>query len=169
MPLIVVVAAAENGVIGRGQALPWRLRTDLRRFRELTWGKPLIMGRKTFESIGKALPGRVSIVLTRDAVFAAEGARRAASFAEACELAQTEALRMGADAVAAVGGAEIFQLAIPRAARLHLTRVHAAPEGDVLLPGFDETAFREISRDRREPGPGDEYPFSFIDLVRLSA
>ena len=112
--LILVVAAANNGVIGGDNRLLWRLKTDLRRFRDLTWGKPMIMGRKTFESIGKPLPGRETIVLTRDRAFALEGIRVAHSWDEAVAQATESAARMGATEIAVVGGAEIYRLALPQ-------------------------------------------------------
>src|SRR5215218_2119218 len=120
IPLIIVVAAADNGVIGRDNKLLWRLRSDLRRFRELTWGKPMIMGRKTFQSIGKPLPGRETIVLTRDARFAAEGVHVVGNWDEAVRKGRALAPGMGADAVAVAGGAEIYELALPETSRIYL-------------------------------------------------
>ncbi len=165
-PLAIVVAVAENGVIGRDNRLIWRLKSDLRRFRELTWGKPMIMGRKTFESIGKALPGRKTVVVTRDPGFSAEGVEVAHGFAEAVARAMRLAGEMGAQEIAVVGGAEIYALALPHASRLHLTLVHAAPEGDVRFPDFDRSAFREVRREARPKGPDDEHPFTFVELER---
>ena len=165
-PLILVVAVADNGVIGRDNRLLWRLKTDLRRFRELTWGKPMIMGRKTFESIGKPLPGRETIVLTRDSAFQAEGIRVALSWPEAVATGQSLAKRMGADAVAVAGGAEVYALALPEVGRIHLTEVHAAPEGDAVFPDFNRSAFRETARRDHPAGPDDEHPFTFVDLER---
>ncbi|HEX2553700.1 MAG TPA: dihydrofolate reductase [Microvirga sp.] len=169
LPLVIVVAVAENGVIGHDNRLLWHIRSDLRRFRELTWGKPMIMGRKTFASIGKPLPGRETVVLTRDPAFAAEGVHVARSWDEAVAAAERLAGAMGADAVAVVGGAEIYALALPRAARIHLTEVHAAPDGDTRFPPFDRTAFRERSRKSYPAGPNDEHPFTTIDLERRRA
>ncbi|MGO4572423.1 dihydrofolate reductase [Microvirga sp. 2TAF3] len=167
-PLILVVAVAENGVIGRDNQLLWRLRTDLKRFRELTWSKPMIMGRKTFQSIGKPLPGRETIVLTRDPDFSAEGAHVARSWDEAVALGSVLAERMGADAVAVVGGAEIYALALPQVKTIYLTQVHAAPEGDAIFPALDRSGFREIQRSDHPKGADDEHPFTFIDLERRS-
>ena len=166
--LVLVVAVAENGVIGRDNRLLWRLRTDLRRFRDLTWGKPMIMGRKTFESLGKPLPGRETIVLTRDPSFSAEGVHVAHSWDEAVETGRKLAAHMGADAVVVAGGAEVYRLALPDVDRMHLTEVHVAPEGDAVFPAFDRSAFREVSRRDHPQGPDDEHPFTFIDLVRRS-
>jgi dihydrofolate reductase len=164
--LVLVVAAAENGVIGRDNQLLWRLKTDLRRFRELTWGKPMIMGRKTFESIGKPLPGRETIVVTRDPAFAAAGVHVAKSWDDAVAKGQALARTMGAAEIAVVGGAEIYALALPWVRKIYLTRVHAAPKGDAVFPDPDGTVFREIRRQDHAGGPDDEHPFTFIDLER---
>ncbi|MBB4039326.1 dihydrofolate reductase [Microvirga flocculans] len=166
IPLILVVAVAENGVIGRDNQLLWRLKTDLGRFRRLTMGKPMIMGRKTFQSIGKPLPGRETIVLTRDPGFAAEGVHVARSWEEALAKGEELAARMGADAVAVVGGAEIYALAMPHVEALFLTEVRAAPEGDAVFPAIDRSQFREMRREDHPRGPDDEHPFTFIDLER---
>lgn len=168
IPLILVVAAAENGVIGRDNQLLWRLRTDLRRFRELTMGKPLIMGRKTYQSIGRPLPGRETIVLTRDGGFSAAGVHVAHSWDEAVSEGEAIAGRMGADAVAVVGGAEIYRLALPHVGKIYLTEVATAPEGDAFFPPVDRTLFREVARIGHPKGPDDEHPFTFIDLERRS-
>jgi dihydrofolate reductase len=168
LPLILVVAVAENGVIGRDNQLLWRIKTDLRRFRDLTMGKPMIMGRKTFQSIGKPLPGRETIVLTRDPDFSAEGIHVAHNWDEAVALGTRVGLKMGADAIAVVGGAEIYALSLPHVQKLYLTAVQAAPEGDAVFPAYDRSAFREIRRTEHPKGPDDEYPFTFIDLERRS-
>ena len=169
LPLVIVVAVAENGVIGHDNRLLWHIRSDLRRFRDLTWGKPMIMGRRTFESIGKPLPGRETVVLTRDPAFAAEGVHVARSWEEAVATAERLAGAMGAEAVAVVGGAEIYALALPLADRIHLTEVHAAPEGETRFPPFDRAAFRERGRKRHPAGPNDEHPFTTVDLERRPA
>jgi dihydrofolate reductase len=166
--LAVLVAVAENGVIGRGNALPWRLKTDLRRFRTLTWGKPMIMGRKCWDSIGRPLPGRETIVLTRDRSFAAEGARVVYDWPAATALAEEVARAMGATEIAVVGGAEIYRLALPEADLLHLTLVEARPDGDVTLPSYDRTAYRESWREAHPAGPEDEFAFTFLDYVRMA-
>jgi dihydrofolate reductase len=165
-PLMIVVAVAENGVIGRDNQLLWRLRTDLRRFKDLTWGKPMIMGRKTFQSIGKPLPGRQTIVMTRDPHFSVDGVHVARSWAEAVAKGQELAAAMGAEAIAVVGGAEIYALALPEAHSVFLTEVQASPEGDAVFPAFDRTAFRELRRTAHPKGPDDEHPFVFVDLER---
>jgi dihydrofolate reductase len=169
LPLTAIVALAENGVIGRDNDLPWRLRTDLKRFRALTMGKPLIVGRKNWDSIGRPLPGRDMIVLTRRLDFAAEGVAVAHAWGEALDLASAAAGRSGADEIVIGGGAEIYRLAMPHLARLRLTLVHARPDGDVLFPPWDETAFRETFREEHPAGPDDEHPFAFVDLERVPA
>lgn len=166
VPLILVVAMAENGVIGRDNRLLWRLKTDLGRFRRLTMGKPMIMGRKTFQSIGKPLPGRETIVLTRDMGFAAEGVHVVHTWEAAATKGQDLADRMEADAVAVAGGAEIYDLALPHVQTLFLTEVHTAPLGDAVFPSFDRSQFRETRREDHPKGPDDEHPFTFIDLER---
>jgi dihydrofolate reductase len=166
VPIILVVAMAENGIIGRDNQLLWRLKTDLGRFRRLTMGKPMIMGRKTFQSIGKPLPGRETIVLTRDAGFSAEGVHVTHTWEEAVAKGEDLAARMGADADAVAGGAEIYALALPHVQTLFLTEVQTAPEGDAVFPSFDRSQFREVKREDHPKGPDDEHPFTFIDLER---
>ncbi|WP_430911073.1 dihydrofolate reductase [Methylobacterium sp. sgz302541] len=159
--LSLVVAVARNGVIGRDNGLAWRLRSDLRRFRALTMGKPILMGRKTFASLGKALPGRLNVVLTRDAAFSAPDAVVVHDWEGAL------AAGGGAPELMIVGGAEIYRLALPRARRIHLTEVDAAPEGDTLFPAFDRAAFRETFRESHPAAEQDEHAFSFVDLERV--
>jgi dihydrofolate reductase len=164
-----VVALADNGVIGRDNKLIWRLKSDLRRFRELTIGKPMIIGRKTHESIGRPLPGRETIVLTRDKGFAAEGVHVVHSWDEALLRAERLGEVMDASEIVIGGGAEIYRLALPQAQRLYLTLVHAEPPGEAVFPPFDRTAFREVRREPRPKGPDDEYAFTFVDLERRPA
>lgn len=166
LPIALVVAAADNDVIGRDNGLIWRLRTDLKRFRALTLGRPLVMGRKTYLSIGAPLPGRETIVVTRDHGFAADGVRVAHSLPEALSLAQEVGSGMGADSVAIGGGGDIYAQTMDVADRIHLTRVHTVPEGDTLFPAIDRAVFREVSREEHPAGPSDEFAFSFIDYVR---
>jgi len=161
------VARAANGVIGRGGELPWRLRTDLRRFRTLTLGKPVIMGRKTWESLPRRpLAGRMNLVLTRDPTFDVEGAVICDSFSEALQIAREQAAEDGVDEVCVIGGASLFALAAPRATRAYLTEVEAEPEGDVTMPPLDEAGWREVSREAVPAGPEDEYPTVFRVLER---
>lgn len=165
-PVVIVAALARNGVIGRDNQLVWRLKSDLRRFRALTMGKPLIMGRKTFESIGKPLPGRETVVLTRDVGYGAPGVHAAQSLDTALALADTVASRMGAEEIVVAGGAEIYALALPFARTLHLTRVDAEPDGDAVFPDFDQNAYKETFHEAHPAGPEDEHAFTFVDLER---
>ena len=139
--IVFVVAMGENRVIGRDNVMPWHIRSDLKRFKALTWGKPMIMGRKTFESIGKPLPGRQNIVVTRDPNYRREGIDVVHDV--------DAALRAAGDApeVMVIGGAEIFRLLLPRAGRLHLTRVHANVEGDVMWPALDDREWQVVERE----------------------
>ena len=153
------LARADNGVIGREGALPWHLPADLKRFKAQTIGKPMIMGRKTFESLPGLLPGRRHIVLTRDRGWRAEGAEVAETPERALALAH------GAP-VAVIGGAEVFGLFLDRADRVELTEVHCAPEGDAVVPGFDPLAWREIAREDF-PSEAGRPAFSFVTLERM--
>jgi dihydrofolate reductase len=166
LPLCLVVAAADNDVIGRDNGLIWHLRTDLKRFRLLTLGRPLVMGRKTFQSIGAPLPGRETIVVTRDPAFTAEGVRVAHGLDEALALARDVGAGMGADSLVVGGGGDIYAQAIGRADRIHLTRVHVRPEGDTRFPAIDPAQFREVRREDVPAGPTDDHPFTFIDYER---
>ena len=165
-PLALVAAVADNGVIGRDNRLIWRLKTDLRRFRDLTVGKPMIIGRKTHESIGRPLPGRETVVLTRDPGFSAPGIHVAHGWDEALAVAERLAEDMGALEIAVGGGAEIYRLALPQAQLIYLTRVHAEPEGEAVFPPFDRAAFHEVQREPHPRGPDDEHAFTFVDLER---
>jgi dihydrofolate reductase len=161
------VARARNGVIGRGETLPWRLGADMRRFRALTLGKPVIMGRKTWESLPRRpLPGRLNIVLTRQPEYEAAGAIVCADFGEAVDIAREQAAEDGVAEVCVIGGADLFALALPRAQRVYLTEVDGDPEGDVTMPPLDETGWREVSREAIPAGPDDEYSTVFRMLER---
>jgi dihydrofolate reductase len=160
------VARGENGAIGIGGNLPWRLGSDLRQFRRVTLGKPVIMGRRTFQSLPRVLDRRVNIVLTRDASFVAEGAVTADSLDAGLEHARRAAKAAGVDEIMVIGGDDVFREVMPRAGRIYLTEVHASPAADTWLLDFDLSGWREISRERHEPGPKDEYPFSFVLLER---
>ena len=153
--IVLVAAVAENGVIGAEGGLPWRVKADLRRFRTVTMGKPMIMGRKTFQSIGRVLDGRDSIVVTRDQNFAAEGVLVAHSIADAFRLAKERAQARGVSEISVIGGAEVFEKAIPFATRLDVTRIAAAPKGDVFFPTIDPKAWVEVSRTELAHSDGD--------------
>jgi dihydrofolate reductase len=161
------VARARNGVIGRLGALPWRLKSDMALFRKLTLGKPVIMGRRTWDSLPKnPLPGRTNIVLSRDGSFEPAGALVCEEFLEAIQIAREQAAEDGAAEVCVIGGAEVFALALPRAARIYLTEVDAEPEGDVVMPPIDETGWVEVSREAHPAGDGDDHAFVFRVLER---
>jgi len=162
-----VVAVAENGVIGRDGKLPWRLPSDLQWFRKVTLGKPVIMGRKTYESIGKPLPGRTNIVVTRDWAFKPQGLVMATSLDAALAIARDDAKRRGANAIMVIGGTEIFAQTMPLADRLEITHVHARPEGDTFLPAIDPAIWRETARSEHAAGPNDDADFSCVTYVRV--
>ncbi len=146
--IVFIVAAARNGVIGSNGAMPWRLPSDLKRFKQWTLGKPMVMGRKTWDSIGRPLPGRETIVVTRDETFHAEGAHVARTPDAALALAQQRATAMSADEVVVVGGAEIYRALMPHADRIVLTEVDMTPEGDALFVAPDREVWKEISVER---------------------
>ena len=165
--LVLVVARARNGVIGRDGDLPWRLRSDLQRFKALTLGKPCIMGRRTWDSLPlKPLPGRLNLVLSRDESFEARGAVVCTTLDEAVEIARETAEEDGVGEVCVIGGVALFEKALPRARRLYLTEVEARPEGDVLFPAFDEADWVEVSSEPHPAGEKDDHPFVFRVLER---
>ena len=166
VPLILVVAVASNGVIGGDNRLLWKLRSDMRHFRDLTIGKPMIMGRKTFESIGKPLPGRETIVVTRRGASFPAGVHVANDLEAALELGQVRARAMGADGVIVAGGAEIYRALMERCDRLEVTEVALEPEGDAIFPAINANSWREVSREAHPPGEGDEVPFTFVGYER---
>jgi dihydrofolate reductase len=156
--VVLVVARAENGVIGRDGKLPWHIPADLKRFKALTLGTPMIMGRKTFESLPGLLPGRRHMVLTRDPGWSADGAEVAHTPDDALALA-------GPGRHSVIGGAEIFRLMLPHATTVELTEVHVEAEGDVFLPAFDPAEWREVRREKHA-AQGDTPAFSFTRLSR---
>ena len=161
------VARGANGVIGVGGALPWRLKSDLAIFRAVTLGKPVIMGRKTWDSLPRRpLPGRTNIVLSRDGRFEPHGAVVCEGLTEALQIGREQAAEDGVDEVCVIGGAELFALTLPRARRLYLTEVEASPAGDVVFPPFDEADWREVRRETHPAGPEDDHPFVFRVLER---
>ncbi len=166
MKTALIVAMAQNRVIGRNNKLPWYLPNDLKYFKQVTMGKPIIMGRLTFESIGKPLPGRVNIVVTRNSEWQAEGVRVSHSLDEACELAASIAQIDGQHEVMVIGGDQIYQAALPMVDRLYLTEVHAEVDGDAYFPEFDRESWQEVVREDFEASEPNPYAYSFVVLDR---
>jgi dihydrofolate reductase len=162
MKLTAVVAASDNDVIGSGNALPWHLPADLAHFKRITMGKPVLMGRRTFESIGKPLPGRLNLVLSRGAI-EWPGVERVASFDEA------RARAAPAGELMVVGGAEVFAMAMPRLDVIQLTRVHCTISGDTFMPPLPPEQWHEVSREYRAADGNNAYAMSFIELQRTRA
>jgi len=167
MRLSLIVAMAENRMIGLDGAMPWHISADLKYFKQVTMGAPVIMGRKTFQSIGRPLPGRMNIVITRDTDFRADGIEVVHDLEAARRKAEAISLIEGKNEVFVIGGAQIYALALPAADRLYLTEVHSSPPGDTWFPEIEMGEWREISRESHEPesegGPG----FSFVILDRI--
>lgn len=159
MTISIIAAASQNGIIGANNKLPWRLPADLKRFKELTLGHPILMGRKTFESIGKPLPGRTNIVITRQKEFACCGAITASSLEEALRLCGE------AEEVFAIGGATIYEQALPLADKIYLTVIHQDFEGDARFT-FDKKSWREVSRQDFAPDAANPHSFSFLTLIK---
>lgn len=165
--LTLVVAIAKNGVIGRDGALPWRLSSDMKRFKAATMGKPVLMGRKTWESLPKRpLPGRENLVLTRDGAYAAEGARIYSDVAAMLAAGRAIAQASGADEVCVIGGAQLYGAVLPQAERIVLTEVDLMPEGDARLD-LDLSRWREVSREAVPRGPNDDANFVVRVLERV--
>lgn len=169
MDVVIIVAVAENGVIGREGALPWRLSTDLKRFKATTMGSPVIMGRATFEAIGKPLPGRLNIVVTRDADWRTDGVEIAHSVADAIALARRRAADMdGASAIFVTGGGQIFDQTIHLADRLDVTHVEAHVEGDTRFPPIDGSVWRATASTRHPAGERDSHATRHVIYERIS-
>lgn len=166
MIVSLIVAVGENGVIGRDGGLPWRVSSDLKTFRRITMGKPMIMGRKTFQSIGKPLDGRDTIVITRDSSFSVPGISAVASFPEALTLARVLAATRGADEIMVIGGAQVFHDALPFATRIYWTEVQGAPAGDVFFAKPPDGEWREVSRQPLPKGANDEFAATLVILER---
>jgi dihydrofolate reductase len=163
MRISIIVAASENNVIGINNMLPWRLPLDLKYFKSTTLGKPIVMGRKTFDSLGKPLPGRPNIVITRQADFQPEGAYIVRSVEEGVE----KATSFGGDELFITGGSQIFEQAWPLVERIYLTRVYAVVHGDAFFPQLDGAEFELVSDERHEADEKNEYPFSFQVWERI--
>ena len=164
--VVLIVAVAENGVIGAEGGIPWRLKADQQRLKAITMGKPVVMGRKTFVSLRRPLPGRTNIVVTRDAGYRAEGAVVTTSFEAARAVATGDALRRFATEIAVIGGAEIYAQWMDRADRLEITEVHARPEGDTFFAAIDAAAWEEVARVRNPAGPDDSAAYSYVTYRR---
>jgi dihydrofolate reductase len=158
----LVAAVADNGVIGADGGMPWHLPADLAHFKRLTMGKPVLMGRLTWEAIGKPLPGRLNLVLTRSRDWHADGARRVPSFIEALRVAQ----QAGARELMVIGGADVYRQALPKAERIYLTRVHAEPWGDTLFPELDPGEWHEVGRRERLSDEHNPWDLTFVVLER---
>ena len=166
MEVVLIAAVADNGVIGAHGAIPWRLKSDMQRLKAMTIGKPVVMGRKTFMSLRRPLPGRTNIVVTRDRHFRADGAVVATSLAVARAVALGDALRRSATEIAIIGGAEIYAQWMDIADRLEVTEVHARPEGDTSFPAIDAAEWQELARVQNPAGPDDSAAFSYVTYRR---
>lgn len=164
--IVLIAAVADNGVIGSHGALPWRLKSDMQRLKAMTLARPVVMGRKTFVSIGRPLPGRTNIVVTRDAGFRGRGAVVTNSFTDARAVALGDALRRSAGEIAVIGGAEIYAQWMDCADRLEITEVHARPEGDTHFAAIDASIWEEVARERHPAGKDDSADFSYVTYRR---
>jgi dihydrofolate reductase len=164
--IVLLAAVADNGVIGRDNALPFRQSSDLKRFKALTMGKPVLMGRKTYRSIGRPLPGRTNIVMSRDPGFAPPGVLVAADLECALDLARADAEKRGAGEIVVIGGTGLFEQIMPLAERMEITHVHAQPEGDTYFPPIDAAKWRAVARADHPAGPQDEASFSYVTYAR---
>ena len=167
-PILTLVAArGRDGVIGRSGGLPWRLRSDIALFKAATLGRPVLMGRRTWDSLPRRpLPGRANFVLSRDLSFEPLGAVTGVDFTDLLSMAREHAVEEGALEVAVIGGGAVYALALPRAGRLRLTEVDASPGGDAWFPGFDEAQWREVEHTEHAAGEGDDHPFVHRVLER---
>jgi len=168
MKLALICAMSENRVIGRDNGLPWHLSEDLKYFRRTTMGNCMIMGRNTWESIGRALPGRTSIVITSNADYQAKGAEVVGSLQQAIERAEAVSKETDSAQAFVIGGAVLYQSALPLADTLHLTRVHAQVEGDTILHEFDESNWKETSREQYQHDESNQYDYSICVMQRVS-
>jgi dihydrofolate reductase len=166
MEIVLIVAVADNGVIGANGTIPWRLKSDQQRLKAMTMGKPVVMGRKTFVSLRRPLPGRTNIVVTRDANFQSPGAVVTGSFADARAVAIGDALRRFATEIAVIGGAEIYAQSMEYADRLEITEVHARPEGDTYFAAIDAAVWEEVARVRNPASADDSVDFSYVTYRR---
>ena len=168
MEIVLVAAVADNGVIGSAGAIPWRQKTDQQRLKAMTMYKPVVMGRKTFLSLRRPLPGRTNIVVTRDANFRGPGAVVTTSLSDARAVATGDALRRSVTEIAVIGGAEIYAQWMDVADRLEITEVHARPEGDTYFAAIEPADWEEVARVRNSSGPDDSADFSYVTYRRRS-
>ena len=166
MEIVLIAAVADNGVIGADGAIPWRLKTDLQRFKARTSGKPVVMGRKTFISLPRPLPGRTNIVMTRDADFRSPGAVVTTSLGDARAIATGDALRRFVTEIAVIGGADIYAQWMGSADRLEITEVHTTPSGDTRFAPIDKAVWEEVARVENPAGADDSAAFSFVTYKR---
>lgn len=168
MKVSLIVAMAENGVIGINNKLPWYLPEDLKYFKQVTMGKPIVMGRKTYESIGRPLPGRTNIVISRNSDWPIpQGVQLVASIEEAITLAETIAVIDGSDELMIIGGAQIYSAAFHLADRLYLTKVHSEVKGDAYFEGFNDAEWHLMGEQRHEPSGNNPYAYSFCVYQRV--
>jgi dihydrofolate reductase len=163
--LSIIVAMANNRAIGQDNKLLWHLPEDLKYFKRITMGKPMVMGRKTFESIGRPLPGRLNIVVTRQQDWQHDGVRVVHSIDEAMQLAEAQAMIDGIDEVMLIGGAELYKAALPKADKIYLTRVDADIEGDAFFPEIDDAKWKEVSRESFSASDNNPYDYAFCVLM----
>ena len=169
MKLALMWAMSRNRTIGRHNALPWHLPEDLRYFKRVTMGKPIIMGRKTWDSIGRPLPGRTNIVISRDPHFTAEGVTCVPTLEKALSVARSQGVIDGSEEVVVIGGAQIYALALPQAERLYLTEIDADVDGDAFFPVFDRSQWQELAREHHAASGPNPYDYSFVVLERKPA
>ena len=167
--IVLIAAVADNGVIGAEGAIPWRQKSDMQRFKAITMGRPILMGRKTFVSFPRRpLPGRTNVIITRDPSFRAAGAIVTHSLSEALAIARADALRRSAAEIAVIGGAEIYAQAMPFADRLEITEIHVRPAGDTVFPAIDHELWQLVARENHPSGADDSAAFSYVTWRRLS-
>jgi len=162
MIISLIAAMAQNRVIGKQNQLPWHLPADLKHFKSITMDKPIVMGRKTFESIGKALPGRQNIIITRDKNFQAENCTIVHSLDEAFEITKDQ------EEVMVIGGASIYEQALPKTQRIYLTLIHENIEGDTYFPEWNNNEWKETSKETFEPNEKNQYKYSFITMKLIA-
>ncbi|MBN9005007.1 MAG: dihydrofolate reductase [Rhizobiales bacterium] len=168
LDVVLIVAVAKNGAIGAANGIPWRLKADQQRLKAMTMGKPIVMGRKTFISLRRPLPGRTNIVITRDPNFSAAGAVVTRSLADALVVAKGDALRRFATEIAVIGGAEIYAASMPLADRLEVTEVHVEVDGDTFFPAIDPSVWQETARSRNKATADDTADYSYVTYRRLA-